>query len=77
MIFRQLSKTLLPTLEKDLQKSLKLELQSAAKMADCMLAPTVYAFEPTVAGPCGRTAAREIRKVYKVEYPPLRKGLFQ
>ena len=77
MIFRQISKALIPNLERDLSKSLKTELATAAKMTDCMIAPTVYGYEASaVGGVFGKTAARQSRMV-KVQYPAPQKGFFE
>jgi hypothetical protein len=91
MIFRQLSKAILPTLEKDLSSSLSKQLSA---MDDLMLiAPRVFSYQNSqtagstaaTAGAFGRTALRQQqqkgstmkkRSFVRVEKPVQRKGLF-
>jgi hypothetical protein len=86
MIFRQLSKTILPSLEKDLSKSLNKQLSA---MDDLMLmAPRVFSYQnsssggSTALGAFGRTVSRQqqegttMRGLVKVEKAVQRKGLF-
>lgn len=85
MIFRQLSKSILPALEKDLSKSLNKQLSS---MDDLMLmAPRVFCYQngssagsTAGVGAFGRTVSRQQqegkRGLIKVEKKVERKGLF-
>ena len=79
MLFRQVAgKVLVPGLEKDLSKAISKELASAHKMTDCLLAPTVHAFQESSGGAFGQTiqAASPVRMV-KVEYEIPGRGLFR
>lgn len=82
MALRQVvSKFIMPGLEQDLSKAIGKEIAKVPAMTDCMVAPSVYAFEPIAAssasGAFGRSmqAASPVRMV-KVEYPAPSKGLF-
>ncbi|CAJ1943351.1 unnamed protein product [Cylindrotheca closterium] len=81
MAFRQvLSKAILPGLEQDLSRAISKEISKVPSMVDCMVAPSVFAFEPAAvasaaAGAFGRSAQRHSRMV-KVEYPAPKPGLF-
>lgn len=79
MLLRQVAgKVLVPGLEKDLGKAISKELASAHKMTDCLLAPTVHAFQESSGGAFGQTiqAASPVRMV-KVEYGIPGRGLFR
>lgn len=84
MALRQVLRNfIMPGLEKDLSKAIGKEVAKVPAMMDCMVAPSVYAFEPignsasSAAGAFGRSmhAASPVRMV-KVEYPAPEKGLF-
>ncbi|KAL3937000.1 MAG: hypothetical protein SGBAC_007799 [Bacillariaceae sp.] len=75
-------KFVLPGLEQDLSRAIGREIAKVPAMTDCMIAPSVYAFEPAMgtsvtAGAFGRSAhaASPVRMV-KVEYPAPKLGLF-
>lgn len=76
MLSKVASRLLLPTLERDLSRSLARQLQQAHDMTDCMIAPVVHAFEPVTAGGYGATSPRQ-QRIVKVEYPVPNRGLFQ
>ena len=79
MLLRQVAgKVLVPGLEKDLSKAISKELASAHKMTDCLLAPTVHAFQESSGGAFGQTlqAASPVRMV-KFEYGIPGRGLFR
>ena len=70
MALRQLaSRFILPNLEKDLSCSISRQLQQVHDMTDCMIAPTVHAFQARSAGFAGATAKQNQRRMVKVEYP--------
>lgn len=85
MALRQVfSKFVLPGLEQDLSRAIGREVAKVPAMTDCMIAPSVYAFEPAMgtsvtAGAFGRSAlaASPVRTMMvKVEYPAPKPGLF-
>mmetsp|Transcript_23849 Transcript_23849/g.58336 ORF Transcript_23849/g.58336 Transcript_23849/m.58336 type:complete len:85 (-) Transcript_23849:267-521(-) len=83
MALRQVfSKFVIPGLEQDLSKAIGKEVAKVPAMMDCMVAPSVYAFEPaigtTAAGAFGRSAqaASPVRNMVKIEYPAPKPGLF-
>jgi hypothetical protein len=83
MFSQVVGRLLLPNLERDLTRSVTRQLQTAHNMADCMIAPTVHAFESSsraASGAMGATAthAQRATAVVKVQYPvPGTRGLFQ
>jgi hypothetical protein len=80
MVFRQLSKVLVPGLERDLSKAIGKEMSSAHAKLDCMVAPAVHAFQEASAtsGAFNQTikASSPVRMI-KVEFPIPGRGLFQ
>ena len=81
MAFRQiLSKSIFPTLEKDLSKALGKEVKTMDTMLGCHLAPQVYAYEQPAhgafSGSAPRSAPRSAPHVVRVDYPAPTKGLF-
>lgn len=76
MLRQIVSKILIPTLERDLNKSIGAEMATASKMMDCMLAPTVHAYQTSMGGAFAKTASAQARNI-KVAYPVPGKGLFQ
>lgn len=79
-MFQQIAgRFLLPNLERDLSRAISRQLQQVHNMADCMIAPTVHAFEARAAtSSLGAATAKHAQRVVKVEYPlPAGRGLFQ
>mmetsp|Transcript_6323 Transcript_6323/g.9308 ORF Transcript_6323/g.9308 Transcript_6323/m.9308 type:complete len:81 (+) Transcript_6323:44-286(+) len=78
-MFRQISKIIMPNLERDLGRSVKAEVSS---MEDLMLmAPRVFSYQPSerAAGAFGRTLSRQAPasgKFIRVEKSVRSKGLF-
>jgi hypothetical protein len=78
MLKQVISRLLLPNLEQDMSRSLSRQLAKVHDMTDCMIAPTVHAFEPAAmrAGSFAATA-KQAQRLVKVEYAVPGKGLFQ
>ena len=76
MLKQVISRLLLPNLEQDMSRSLSRQLAKVHDMTDCMIAPTVHAFEPAIGGSFGATA-KHAQRLVKVEYAVPGKGLFQ
>lgn len=77
MAFRQiLSKSIFPTLEKDLSKALGKEVKTMDTMLGCHLAPQVYAYEQPAHGAFSGSAPRSAPHVVRINYPAPVKGLF-
>ena len=72
-----ITKIVLPNFERDMSKSVAKELAKAHTMTDCMLAPSVFAFErQSLRSGVSATTKRDFRMV-KIDYAAPGKGLFQ
>lgn len=73
------SRLLMPQLESDLNRALSKQMVQVENMMDCMIAPTVHAFEPVASsGVFGATRQQAQRTTMKkVAYPTPGRGLFQ
>lgn len=75
MFSKLASRFLLPQFERDLSSTLKTEIAKVNNMMDCMIAPTVHAFEPAYIRGFAPTA-KQAQRVVKVDYQVPRQGLF-
>ena len=82
MSLRQvLSKVVFPGLEQDLNRAIGKELSKVPGMIDCMVAPSVFAFEPAAGASAAGAFARSTQRaapvrMVKVVYPAPKPGLF-
>ena len=76
MLRNVVSKTLLPSFERDLNRWLGKEI--ASMEVNCMIAPQVFGYKaPTAAGAFrGTTLKSAPNRLVKVEYPCPKRGLF-
>lgn len=70
------SRLLLPQFEHDLSQSMKSEMSKLHKMVDCMIAPTIHAFEPVYIRGYAPTP-KQAQRIVKIDYPLPNHGTFR
>ena len=81
-MFRQaVSRVVFPNLDRDLSRTVSQQLSKVENMTDCMIAPTVHAYEPMASSSAAFAGAtrQQLQRttLRKVEYPAPGRGLFQ